>query len=817
MDEFDYYEALSSKEGNGGSEDFDSFLSDLNPEQREAVLHGEGPLLILAGAGSGKTRVITYRIAYLLRHGRVNPSSILAITFTNKAAAEMKERVRLLVGDVAVRMWIGTFHSMIARILRRHAEFLGFQKNFAILDTDDQLRVIKSCLSELNLNDKIFIPRSVQDVISRAKNEMIGSDRFLEEAGKDFHRQKIGRVYQKYQEKLRAANSMDFDDILFSGVEIFTKIPDILTYYQELFRYILVDEYQDTNHAQYRFIRLLAQKYGNLCVVGDDDQSIYSFRGANIRNILDFEKDFKKTKVTKLEQNYRSTSNVLEAANSIIRNNSGRKSKKLWTDLDPGDRITYYVADHHGSEAWYVVNQIQSWVRGQGKKYSDIAVLYRVNALSRTLEGALREQGIPYRIYGGFRFYDRKEIKDVLAYLRLTASSLDNYAFERVINVPKRGIGDASVDRIREISIEEGISCLQVCAKASEYSSLSRVSHKLQQFAWLIQDFRGKLAENAMSFSEYIEYIQDQSGLMQEILEQKEKKGETVDRIEILRELLSEAVEFESRRKEEEVRGTAPSDKVDSPHDRYSIEDVSYAVDLPGLLQSYLENAALYSEGDNQDESEDFVRLLTIHSAKGLEFPVVFLVGVEEGIFPGHRSMDSKESMEEERRLAYVAVTRAKKKLFITSARSRMLFGQTQQLKPSRFIEEIDSRYLEVIGAFRTDFQDDGDIEAGRASIRSYSANYSESGGAGRVRGGKTGSMSFPSNSVQKQDREEENPDGYLPPGAFHTDLRVRHPRFGTGKVISVEQIAGDALVCVLFDNQSRKNMLAKQAKLTEE
>ena len=809
MGDFDFLDIVEEVENPFSGNAADFLSKDLNPNQKIAVEHGEGPLLILAGAGSGKTRVITYRIAYLIQVKRIHPSSILAITFTNKAAAEMKERVRDLVGDLASQMWIGTFHSMFARILRRHADLLGFQRNFNILDTDDQLKVVKTCISELNLNDKIFVPRSVQSAISRAKNEMEGPKAFSDSAGNDYNRKKISEVYKKYQEKLLVSNSMDFDDILFFGVKLFSENPDILAHYQELFQYILVDEYQDTNFAQYQFIQLLAKKYRNLCVVGDDDQSIYSFRGANIRNILDFEKDFKDTAVIKLEQNYRSTSNVLGAANSIIKNNSGRKDKKLWTEMDAGERITYYVADHHGLEAWFAVNQIQKWVKSKGGSYSDIAILYRVNALSRTIEGALREQGVPYRIYGGFRFYDRKEIKDVLAYLRLVASSLDNYAFDRVVNVPKRGIGDSSLLRIHEIAEEEGISCLQVCAKAQEYPSLSRISHKLTQFSWLIQEFREKLSGNDVSFSDYIEFVQDRSGLVQEILEQKEKKGDTVDRIEILRELLSEAVEFENRRKEEESKreSLSSADNQETP-DRFSSEDISYTTDLPGLLQAYLENAALYSEGDNQSEDEDFVRVLTIHSAKGLEFPVVFIIGVEEGIFPGHRSMDSEASMEEERRLAYVAVTRARKKLFITTARSRMLFGQTQQLLPSRFIKEIDEEYLDVIGSSRTEFSE-RNTEYERGQVVSKTQGDGRKPFASLYSGGM---------SVQKSSApSKEESFGFLQPEQVQRDMRVRHPRFGTGKVLTVEPVAGDALVCILFDNKTKKNMLAKQAKLTAE
>ena len=790
----------------------ENLLKGLNPEQRRAVCHDEGPLLILAGAGSGKTRVITFRISYLVRVRKVRPSSILAITFTNKAAAEMKERIRDLIGEMASYMWVGTFHSMFARILRRHADLLNFEKNFAIMDTDDQLKIIKECISDLNLNDKIFVPRSVQAEISKAKNELQSPEDYEKEAGPDYRRQKIAIIYRKYQEKLHASNGMDFDDILYYAVILLKRNPEVLSYYQEQFKYILVDEYQDTNHAQYLLILMLAKKYRNLCVVGDDDQSIYSFRGANIRNILDFEKDFKDTTVIKLEQNYRSTSNILEAANTVIRHNQGRKAKKLWTEFDPGEKITYYCADHHGAEAYYVTDQIQKLVRANKCKYGDIAVLYRLNALSRTVESAFREQGIPYRVYGGQRFYDRKEIKDILAYLRLIMSPSDNYAFDRIINVPKRGIGDTTVDRVKEIAVEAGLSYLQVCAGAPQYPELSRVSHKLQQFSSMLDSFRQKLVENTLNFSGYIEYVQDQSGVMQEIIEQKEKKGETVDRIENLRELLSEAVEFEARRKSQAKEKAEIVGALDEGAllDEFSSEDTAYDTDLQGLLQSYLENAALYSEGDNEGMNDDFVRLLTIHSAKGLEFSVVFLVGTEEGIFPGTRSMENEEAIEEERRLAYVAITRARKKLHITSSRSRMLFGQTQELPPSRFIKEIDPQYLESIGASRRSFVDEG-----APSRSSYSSAQT---GAGTAAPGSSFARPFGTTVFgaprQAPSAVSADGDAFLTPDSIGKGMQVRHPRFGKGTVITVEKVAGDALVCVAFDNKTSKNMLVKQAKL---
>ncbi len=794
----------------------------LNPEQEEAVRHDEGPLLILAGAGSGKTRVITYRIAYLIRVRRVRPSSILAITFTNKAANEMKERVFSLVGDTASYMWIGTFHSMFARILRRHADLLGFTNRFSILDTDDQMKIVKECIKECDLNEKVFIPRSVLSEISRAKNEMIGVEKYREEAGAEYRKRKIAEVYARYRDKLLRNNSMDFDDILFYTVELFSSHPDVLEYYREQFRYILVDEYQDTNFAQYRMVRMLAGKYENLCVVGDDDQSIYSFRGANIRNILDFEKDFKKTKTVKLERNYRSTESILQAANSVIAHNRKRKAKALKTEIGGGDLPMHFRADHHGSEAYFVAEQIHKLV-GSGKfRYGDIAVLYRMNALSRTIESALREQRIPYRVLGGQRFYERKEIRDVMAYLRLILSSSDEYAFTRIVNVPRRGIGDVTVERVRAIALENGTDCLSVSAHADLYPDLVRSAGKLKLFAEIIMNFREKLAENMMSFSEFIEYIQDQSGLVQEILDQRDRKEETVDRLENLKELLSEAVEFEARRKNPTDIDFIADTGAIAAEDEFVVRDPVFSNDLTGVLQAYLENAALYSEGDDDDSSDDHVRLLTIHSAKGLEFGAVFLIGVEEGIFPGIRSMDSEENIEEERRLMYVAITRAKKRLFLLTARSRMLFGQTQELMPSRFIKEIDPKYLEQIGtqarSFASDAEGYGFSKSGRDRARTETSpghsTTSVSGSFTSSAGTSSFGAAFGFAKTTPQAGSGSSDGEYLGPEDISKDMSVYHPRFGNGTIKTIEKVAGDALICIHFESGSSKNMLLRQAKL---
>ena len=769
----------------------DDLLEKLNDEQREAVLHDEGPLLILAGAGSGKTRVITYRIAYLIRVRGIWPSNILAITFTNKAANEMRERINTLIGDTSRNMWVGTFHSMFARILRRHAELLDYTPTYSILDSDDQLKVIKECVKEMELNDKLFAPRLVQTIISKAKNDMQSPDEFSALAGSDMRLSTIARIYRRYNDKLLANNAMDFDDILFNTVRLFKENPDVLTMYQEKFRYILVDEYQDTNHCQYILIQLLAKRYRNLCVVGDDDQSIYSFRGADLRNILDFEKDFKDAKVIKLEENYRSTATILNAANGVIAHNKKRKMKVLRTSGEDGDPITFLLADHHGIEAYYCAESIKRDAESGAYPYSDVAILYRMNALSRTIESALREKGIPYRVYGGMRFYDRKEIKDVLAYLRLIYSDADNYAWERIINVPKRGIGDTTVAKVLAISEREGIPALTVCERSSMFPELGRSTEKLFEFYLLIENLRRVLADNEASFSEFIEYVQDKSGLVNEIIEQREKKDEMVDRVENLKELLSEAVEFEARRKKEVETALLSNSEEERAQDPYLENEPDFGLDLEGILGAYLQNAALYSEGDNADDSEDYVRLMSIHSAKGLEFGAVYVVGVDETIFPSSRSVNDGD-VEEERRLMYVALTRAKRKLTVISARSRMLFGQTQNLSPSRFIKEIPPQYMRAIANKRK--------EQPKEAVNPRYAREPQKEKPAYI-------PTYQANKPQPVRTSDFTPE------TIRKGMQVVHPRFGEGIVVSCEPVAGDALVCVDFDGM-KKNMLLNKSGL---
>lgn len=781
---------------NSGNDDADSLLEGLNPEQRDAVMHLDGPLLILAGAGSGKTRVITYRIAYMMKKHNVAPGSILAITFTNKAANEMKERITALVGNKSQYIWCGTFHSIFARIMRRHADLIGYDKNFTILDTDDQLKMVKQCMQELDISEKLFKPRNFLYEITNSKNHMVSPEQYEQLAGADIARQNAAKVYKKYNAKLRENNAMDFDDILVNMVHLLKNNPDILEYYRNKFKYIMVDEYQDTNQPQYQAVILLAGGHRNICVVGDDDQSIYAFRGADVRMILNFEKDFKEARVIKLEQNYRSTATILAAANEVIAHNTSRKSKALRTDGGEGDKIIVANTDSQNIEATWTADTIKRMVQKGKFQYSDIAILYRMNALSRSIESALRDKGIPFRIYGGMRFYDRKEIKDILAYLRLINDSKDDLAFDRIINVPKRGIGDTTVDKIRAIAMEEHTSMFDIASRASEYEELIRSAVKLKAFCSLIDGFRSVMDQDEISFPDFVDYVENESGIIQEIIDQRESKGELTDRVENLKELLSEAAEYE---KNHRTTGEAEDLKEQIAEDEYFEEENQTADTLRGILSLYLENAALYSQGDGEDESEDFVKLMSIHSAKGLEFGAVFLIGAEDGIFPSYKSIASAADTEEERRLMYVAITRAKKNLFIVLTRQRMLFGQTQCLPPSRFLKEIDPSHLYRMGGARE--VEKKPVEA----VNSKAREMARRNIASALSSGVTSKPEKKSSTVQKS--------GSLSPSEIYKDMKVRHDRFGTGVVLKVEPVAGDALITVDFDGM-RKNMLAGTAGL---
>ncbi len=777
--------------------DADRLLEGLNAEQKAAVTHLNGPLLILAGAGSGKTRVITYRIAYMIRKHNVAPSSILAITFTNKAANEMRQRIEALIGDRSKFIWCGTFHSIFARILRRHAELLGYTKNFSIIDTDDQAKLIKDSMKELDIADSQFKPRSIQNEISNAKNQFHDTEEYSILAGKDYFQSVVARVYKRYQEKLLANNAMDFDDILVNMVKLLENNPDIRELYRNKFNYIMVDEYQDTNMPQYRAVMQLAQGSGNICVVGDDDQSIYSFRGADVRLILKFEKDFPGSQVIKLEENYRSTKTILNAANCVIANNKKRKSKHLRTEGAEGDKIIVMNADTGNGEADFVARTIKMMADKGKFKYSDCAVLYRMNALSRNIETSLHNMGIPFRVYGGMRFYDRKEIKDILAYLKLINDTNDNIAFERIINVPKRGIGDATIEKIRQYAMSGDTSMFDVAMHAVDYPELVRSASKICSFTDLINSMREKLVEGELDFAQFVDYVENESGIIEEITEQREKKGEIIDRVENLKELLSEAAEYDKAHRAEPVdMDTLEIDDGDGlpvEVDDDFFFDTATSDTTEGILGLYLENASLFTEGDDYNDNDDYVKLMTIHSAKGLEFGAVFIIGMEEGVFPSYRSIQSIEDTEEERRLMYVAITRAKKNLFIVLSKQRMLFGQTNCNQPSRFIREINPELLYLMGSKREAPKDVPEGKTNREKSRQSIASAIKS--------------QF---TAEKANARREDA---LSPSDLFEGMKVIHPRFGEGVILKVEPVGGDALITVDFDGM-RKNMLANSAGL---
>ena len=631
-------------------------LNDLNPMQRRAAETLEGPVLILAGAGSGKTRTLTYRVANLLEHG-VKAWHILALTFTNKAAREMRERIERLAGADAGEAWIGTFHSICCRILRRDIEKLGYERSFTIYDDDDQQRVIKAVLKELDIDEKFLPPKAVSADISDAKNRLLSPDEWLQKRGGDYRSQKTHDVMTRYEQRLRAANALDFDDLLVKTLQLFVEHPPVLEYYQSRFQYVHVDEYQDTNYAQYQLVRLITRESRNLCVVGDDDQSIYGWRGADIRNILDFEKDFPDATVIKLEQNYRSTANILDAANQIIAHNEGRKEKELWTEDGEGEKITLYAAADERDEAAWICQRIRQLQRG-GTPYGSIAILYRMHALSRVLEETLMRAGIPYHVYGGTRFYDRREVRDVLAYLRVIQNPADDISLSRIINVPKRAIGDSTVEQLTQYARQNDMS-LYAAVAAPPDTLASRARKSVNDFSSLIVSLL--LAKETLPLSEFVKKVIDDSGLIAQY--QKEENEENQARIENIREFMGAVTEFEQKS-----------------------EDKS--------LFAFLENVALVTELDNQDSAPSFVTMMTLHSAKGLEYDAVFMSGMEEGIFPSARAMQEDNRVEEERRLCYVGVTRARKLLHLSYARRRMLFNQMQFNAPSCFLQEIPKRLI---------------------------------------------------------------------------------------------------------------------------
>ena len=782
-----------------------SIYDTLNPMQKEAVLHTEGPLLILAGAGSGKTRVLTHRIAYLIEEKEVNPWNILAITFTNKAAGEMRERVDSLVGFGAESIWVSTFHSTCVRILRRYIEHLGYTTSFSIYDSDDQKTLMKQVFKTLDIDTKQYKERSVLGIISSAKDKLISPEEFLLNAGQDFRQKKVGEIYREYQNQLKKNNALDFDDLIVKTVELFQNDSQILDYYQERFRYIMVDEYQDTNTAQFKLISLLASKYGNLCVVGDDDQSIYRFRGADIENILSFEQTFPGARVIKLEQNYRSTQNILDAANGVIRHNRGRKEKSLWTANGTGDEILFKQFDDARDEADYIARQI----RDSEFSYQDQAVLYRTNAQSRLLEERCIFYNVPYRLVGGVNFYQRKEIKDILAYLKTVANGVDDLSVLRIINVPKRGIGATSMGRVTMFASEHGMSLYSALREARMVPGLGKAVEKIGRFISQMECFRAMAQSEEYSIQDLIEAILEETGYEEELKAEGEIEAET--RIENIQELINKAAAYEE----------------DSQHPS---------------LDEFLEQVALVADIDNVDSSEDRVTLMTLHSAKGLEFPKVYLAGMEDGLFPGMMAVSSDDptDMEEERRLCYVGITRAKKELVITAARKRMTHGETRYCKPSRFVEEIPAELLKeerlepVLGSARgaDSFGGaSGRFGAGEEGLpwnqpgsgtvstfgKGYNAYASKTAGFGTAnagfKGGKGGlgsGQSFGTNpgfgksfTVQKAASLD-----------YKEGDRVRHDRFGDGTVKEIVDGARDYEVTVEFDTGGQRKMMACFAKL---
>ena len=780
-----------------------SIYDTLNPKQKEAVLHTDGPLLILAGAGSGKTRVLTHRIAYLIDECGVNPWNIMAITFTNKAAGEMRERVDNLVGFGAESIWVSTFHSSCVRILRRHIENLGYTTSFSIYDSDDQKTLMRQVFKTLDIDTKQFKETSVLAAISSAKDKLIPPEEFLLNAGGDFREKKTGEIYKEYQKQLKKNNALDFDDLIVKTVELVQNNPQILDYYQERFRYIMVDEYQDTNMAQFKLVSLLASKYRNLCVVGDDDQSIYRFRGADIQNILSFENTFPGTMVIKLEQNYRSTQNILDAANEVIRHNFGRKDKTLWTANGEGDKILFKQFDTAKDEADFVVRQI----RDSRYSYQDQAVLYRTNAQSRLLEERCIFYNVPYRLVGGVNFYQRKEIKDILAYLKTIANGVDDLSVIRIINVPKRGIGATTIGRVTAFASEHNMSFYDTLKEAKQIPGIGKAAEKISRFIAQMEVFRAMAYSEEYSMKDLIDHILEDTGYEEELQEEGEIEAQT--RLENIKELINKAAAYEE----------------DSEHP---------------TLDEFLEQVALVADIDNVDDTEDRVTLMTLHSAKGLEFPKVYLVGMEDGLFPGMMSIMSgdKTEMEEERRLCYVGITRAKKELVLTAARQRMINGETRWSKPSRFINEIPSNLLDtdkLQPAFGKSKQDDpGDFglpwdQGSKSGVSRFGMGYNAyaskttsppgNSGAGYKNAKNSGTGGFGS-SMQSLEPKKKPGFGKTftvqksASLAYKEGDRVKHAKFGEGTVKEIVDGARDYEVTVEFDKGGQKKMLAGFAKL---
>lgn len=763
-----------------------SLLDALNEPQRQAVMATDGPLLILAGAGSGKTRVLTHRTAYLIEECGVNPYNIMAITFTNKAAGEMRERIDQMVGYGSESIWVCTFHSTCVRILRRYIDRLGFGTNFTIYDSDDQKTLMKDICKRLEIDTKMYKEKMFLSAISSAKDELIDPIEFETRAAGDYVKRKQAQVYREYQQALKQNNALDFDDLIMKTVELFKLDKEVLASYQDRFRYIMVDEYQDTNTAQFELIRLLALKYQNLCVVGDDDQSIYKFRGANIYNILNFEHHFPDATVIKLEQNYRSTQNILDAANAVIANNQGRKEKRLWTDNGAGDKITFEQLDTAAEEADFVARDIAQRVRKGEYQYKDCAILYRTNAQSRLFEERFITANIPYKIFGGVNFYARKEVKDLLAYLKTIDNGQDDLAVRRIINIPKRGIGAASINKVALYAQEQEISFYDALCVAEQVPGLGKAAAKIRPFVLFIQSMKAKA--KLLSVADLLQEVIETTGYVREL--EAEGTDEAEARIENIDELISKAVDY--------------AEGEEAP-----------------TLNGFLENVALVADIDSFDENSDYVVLMTLHSAKGLEFPNVYLAGLEDGLFPSYMSITSDNSqaeIEEERRLAYVGITRAKKNLTITSARVRMVRGQTQYGKVSRFVREIPPELLSgKIYEPKTKEEpiEQSAFQKARKAFRTV-PSYGGSG-YGKEVGEGYGSTFHSSKATKPVYTKVENQRDFGSAGgalSYQVGDRVRHIKFGDGEVMAIVSGGRDYEVTVDFDKVGTKKMFASFAKL---
>ena len=745
----------------------------------------------MLGAGSGKTKVLTHKIAYIIGEKDAKPWDILAITFTNKAANEMKQRIADLIGDAAKDIWMGTFHSICVRILRRFIDRIGFDSSFIIFDTSDQKTLIKGCMKDLAIDDKLFNERAVQSEISNAKNEMLEPEQYTIRAGGDFRKEKIAEVYALYQKRLKENNAIDFDDIINYTIKILLENQDVLEYYSNKFKYVLVDEYQDTNKSQFTLVTLLASKNGNITVVGDNDQGIYSFRGADISNILNFERDFPGTKIIKLEQNYRCTGNILKAANAVIKNNEVKYKKELWTQNEEGNLPSVYLAENEYDEGTYIATQIEHLKREEYYKYSDFAILYRMNTQSRAIEDIFRRENIPYKIVGGLKFYERKEIKDIIAYLRLIQNGSDNLSLKRIINEPKRGIGKTSLDKIEQLSEENGIPMYEIIKNAETYG-LNRVYLNSREFVNVIEELKSQ--KDNLTISELIKNTLKKTGYTKAL--ENENTIEAENRIENLEEFLTVAMEFEEEFAE-------------------------------NSLSEFLEGITLSSDLDNVEETEDSVTLMTLHSAKGLEFPVVFLVGMEEGIFPGYKSISEPSELEEERRLCYVGITRAKEHLYLTCSKQRTIFGSTSYNPVSRFIKEIPEDLLEgyqdVFGEETNKSQifkdsgyswtygskDNGNIKTYKITDKEpIMATKSTNSNSSGISFGKTAESFL--NSLGKKLSAKNTVDL----SKYEAGVRVYHKKFGEGTINMVEPEGEDLKVDINFDKAGHKRLMAKYANL---